>query len=140
MNISIRKFKKSMISMNRIIGIPSDGSELSDDISMHFGHCKYFVGIEMSDENELRKVFTLQNQGHSGCMEPVMNMKERRVTDMIVTGIGGRPFMGFQQVQINLYQGINGSLEKNVRMLLEGQLKILGAAICAENPEHAHTN
>ncbi len=124
--------------MNKIIGIPSEGSELSDNISAHFGHCNYFLGIEISDEKELRKVFTLPNQGHSGCMEPVMNMKERKVTDMIVTGIGGRPFMGFQQVQINLYQGINGSIEKNVRMLLEGQLKILGSAICEEHPENAH--
>lgn len=127
-----------MLSKNMIIGIPSTDTELSDDISAHFGHCNYFLGIEMSDENELKKVFTLPNQGHSGCMEPVMNMKERKVTDMIVTGIGGRPFMGFQQVQINLYQGINGSVEKNVKLLFEGQLKVLGSAICEDHTNHAH--
>ena len=45
-----------------------------------------------------------------------MNMKARKVTDMILTGIGMRPFMGFQQVQINLYQGVEGSIEKNIKL------------------------
>ena len=33
--------------MNQVIGIPSDGPELSDAISEHFGHCRYYVGIEV---------------------------------------------------------------------------------------------
>ncbi len=126
--------------MNRIIGIPSDGPETSDNISPHFGHCNYFVGIEISDDDKFRKVFALLNSGHSGCMEPVMNMKQRNVTDMILTGIGMRPFMGFRQVNINLFQGINGSIEKNIKMLLEGQLTSLNNASCTNNSEHAHTH
>ena len=94
--------------MKRIIGIPSNGPELFDDISAHFGHCEYFVGIEVIDKNSFKRVFSLRNEGHSGCMEPVMNMRERNVTDMIVGGIGGRPFVGFQQIGINLYQGGKG--------------------------------
>ena len=73
--------------MGRIVGIPSDGPELTDQISEHFGHCNYFVGVEI-DNNEIKKVFSKQNQGHSGCVEPVMDMKQRKVTDMIVGGIG----------------------------------------------------
>ena len=126
--------------MNKVIGIPSDGPELSDNISPHFGHCNYFIGIEISNDNELRKVFTYQNQGHSGCMEPVMKMKENKVTDMIVGGIGGRPFIGFQQVQINLYQGVDGSVEKNVELLIQNQLKPMGNASCGEHSNHTHTN
>jgi len=126
--------------MSRIIGIPSDGTELSDTISPHFGHCRYFIGIEIFEGSNIKKVFTLPNKGHMGCMEPVMNMKQRNVTDMILTGIGMRPFMGFQQVQINLYQGVNGSIEKNVGMLLKGQLKPLNDASCGQNSEIAHTH
>mgnify|MGYP003565630460 CR=1 FL=1 len=81
--------------MKKVIGIPSNGPELTDTISEHFGHCNYFVGIEIDDEKNLKKLFSLQNNGHSGCMEPVMDMKERSVTDMIVGGIGGRPYAGF---------------------------------------------
>jgi len=126
--------------MNRIIGIPSDGPEIADNISPHFGHCNYFIGIEISDGNKFKKVFSLPNNGHSGCMEPVINMKQRNVTDMILTGIGMRPFMGFQQVNINLFQGIEGNIEKNIRMLLEGQLTSLNNASCGANSEHIHTH
>ncbi|MFX1573835.1 MAG: NifB/NifX family molybdenum-iron cluster-binding protein [Promethearchaeota archaeon] len=126
--------------MNRIIGIPSDGPEISDNISPHFGHCNYFIGIEISDGNQFKKAFSLPNNGHSGCMEPVINMKQRNVTDMILTGIGMRPFMGFQQVNINLYQGVNGSIEQNIKMLLEGKLRSLNDASCGNNSDHAHTH
>ncbi len=126
--------------MKRIIGIPSDGPETSDNISPHFGHCNYFVGIEIYDDGKFRKVFALPNGGHSSCMEPVMNMKQRNVTDMILTGIGMRPFMGFQQVQISLFQGVNGSIEKNLKMLINGQLKLLNDASCGDHSGNAHTH
>ena len=124
--------------MNRIIGIPADGAELSDNVSPHFVHCRYFVGVELIENGKFKKIFSISNEGHAGCMEPVMNMKQRNVTDMILTGIGMRPFMGFQQVQINLYRGVEGTIEKNIRMLLENQLKILSDASCASNSEHNH--
>jgi predicted Fe-Mo cluster-binding NifX family protein len=126
--------------MNKIIGIPSDGPETSDSISAHFGHCNYFVGIEIYEDGNYKKVFAIKNSGHSGCMEPVINMKQRNVTDMILTGIGMRPFMGFQQVKINLFQGINGSIESNIEMFLEGNLRSLSNASCGSNSNHAHTH
>jgi predicted Fe-Mo cluster-binding NifX family protein len=126
--------------MNKIIGIPSDGPETSDNVSAHFGHCNYFVGIEIYEDGNYKKVFALQNSGHSGCMEPVINMKQRNVTDMILTGIGMRPFMGFQQVKINLFQGINGSIKSNIEMFLEGKLRSLSNASCGSNFNHTHTH
>ena len=125
--------------MSRIIGIPSDGPEISDNISAHFGHCNYFVGVEIYENGEYKKIFALPNSGHSGCMEPVINMKQRNITDMIISGIGMRPFMGFQQVKINLFQGTNGTIEKNITMFLEGKLMPLINASCANNSSHTHT-
>ncbi|MFW9772498.1 MAG: NifB/NifX family molybdenum-iron cluster-binding protein [Candidatus Heimdallarchaeota archaeon] len=124
--------------MKRIIGIPADGTELSDNISPHFGHCRYFIGVELLDNEKIKKTFSITNEGHAGCMEPVMNMKQRNVTDMILTGIGMRPFMGFQQVQINLFQGVEGTIEQNVKMLLDGKLTMLNNAICATHSNHTH--
>lgn len=126
--------------MTKIIGIPSDGPEISDNISTHFGHCNYFVGIEIYDGGKYKKVFALPNNGHSSCMEPIINMKQWNVTDMILSGIGMRPFMGFQQVRINLFQGNNGTIEKNVRMFLEGKLNLLTNASCGNNSKHSHTH
>lgn len=125
--------------MTRIIGIPADGPELTDKISNHFGHCNYFVGVRVDENMNIEKEFALKNDGHSSCMEPVLNMRDRRVTDMIVGGIGGRPYMGFLQVGINLYQGVEGSLKENVRQLIEEGLKALGEPSCS-GTNQAHSN
>ncbi|MHA1272165.1 MAG: NifB/NifX family molybdenum-iron cluster-binding protein [Promethearchaeota archaeon] len=117
--------------MKRIIGVPAIGPDLSDPISEHFGHCAYFVGVEVEDNMIIGRAFCLENNGHSSCLEPVMNMKERNVTDMIVSGIGGRPYMGFIQVGINLYQGVPGTIRQNIELLLEGRLKPLGGPSCS---------
>ncbi len=125
--------------MNKIIGIPSNGAELSDNISPHFGHCNYFLGIEISNYEKYKKVFSLENNGHSGCMEPVINMKQRNVSEMILTGIGMRPFMGFQQVNINLFQGVNTTIEENIRLFIQGKLRPMRNSSCATDSSHTHT-
>jgi len=125
--------------MSRIIGIPSSGPEMSDQISAHFGHCDYFIGIEI-DGNNYKKAFEIKNNGHSACMEPVMNLKDKNVTDMIIGGIGGRPFMGFIQLGINLFQGAQGTLEENIKLLLNGNLKALGGPSCGDHSEGSCTH
>ena len=126
--------------MNKIIGIPANGPELIDNISEHFGHCSYFVGVEIDKKKNLKKNFSMRNNGHSSCMEPVINMKNRNVTDMIIGGIGGRPYMGFLQVEINLYQGVYGkSIKENIELLLEGKLKNLIGPSC-DNSGKTHQN
>jgi predicted Fe-Mo cluster-binding NifX family protein len=126
--------------LSKVIGIPSNGPELSDYLSEHFGHARYFVGIKLNDQS-YEKVFSLPNEGHSSCMEPVLNMKNRDVTDMIIGGIGGRPFMGFNQVGINLYLGVQGkSVEENIKLLLEGRLKSLNGPSCSGTNGHSHSN
>ena len=117
--------------MSKVVGIPANGPELSDNISEHFGHCSHFVGAEVDENNNIKKLFSLANNGHASCMEPVMNMKNRNVTDMVIGGIGGRPYMGFLEVGINLYQGAPGrSIKENIEFLLKGQLKGLGGPSC----------
>ena len=127
--------------MTQIIGIPTTGPELSDNISPHFGHCEYFVGIKILEDNKMIREFATKNNGHSACMEPVIQLKQKNVTDMIVGGIGGRPFQGFIQFGINLYQGVEGSVNKNIELLLQGKLTPLGGPSCggpSDGSGHAH--
>lgn len=125
--------------MSKIIGIPANGPDLSDPISEHFGHCSYFVGVEIDDQNNLKKAFSLENRGHSSCMEPVINMKNQNVTDMILGGIGGRPYMGFLQVGIKLFQGQYGkSVKENVESFLKGLLKELQGSSCGAGDHNQH--
>ena len=85
-------------------------------------------------------MFSKQNQGHSGCMEPVNDMKERNVTDMIVGGIGGRPYMGFTQYGINLFKGVKGTLKDNIKSLIQGTLTSLNEPSCANNESGSHNH
>jgi predicted Fe-Mo cluster-binding NifX family protein len=118
--------------MKKVIGIPSDGPNLNDSISDHFGHCNFFVGIKINEDNSFQKLFEIKNNGHSACMEPVMNLKEKAVTDMIVGGIGGRPYMGFLQLGIPMNQGIPGkSIQENIELYLKGQLTELKGSSCS---------
>ena len=89
-------------------------------------------------EKNLKKLFSLQNNGHSSCMEPVNNMKERRVTDMIVGGIGGRPYAGFTHYGIGLFKGVKGTLTENIQLFLQGKLQALNEPICAGSDHSNH--
>lgn len=124
--------------MNKVIGIPSNGPELSDTISDHFGHCNYFVGIEIDEKKNMKKLFSLQNNGHTSCMEPVNNLQQRSVTDMIVGGIGGRPYAGFTQYGIGLFKGVKGTLSENIQLFLQGKLQALNEPICAGSDHSDH--
>ena len=125
--------------MKKIIGIPSNGPELTDIISEHFGHCNYFLGVQINEDLTYEKAFSLQNQGHSGCMEPVMNLRNKSVTDVIVGGIGGRPYMGFLQFGISLNQGALGkTVKENVELFINGKLTLLKGSSCGDNSNHNH--
>ncbi|MHA1914208.1 MAG: NifB/NifX family molybdenum-iron cluster-binding protein [Promethearchaeota archaeon] len=126
--------------MTKIIGIPSNGPELTDSISQHFGHCQYFIGVEHNDGNQTKKVFEINNSQHSGCMQTVVDIKRKNVTDMIVSGIGGRPFMAMVQSGINVYHGTSGTVKENIERLLEGKLKPLGGPSCEEQGHGNHSN
>jgi len=115
--------------MNKVVGIPSDGPELSDAISEHFGHCRYYVGIEIDGEKNVKKLFSLQNNGHAGCMEPV---------NMIVGGIGGRPYAGFTHHGIGLFKGVKGTLSDNIQLFLQGNLQSLNEPQCAGSSHSDH--
>lgn len=123
--------------MKKIIGIPSNGPELTDKVSQHFGHCKYFVGVEIHND-DFKKAFSLQNSSHSGCMEHVITLRERNVSEMIIIGIGARPFTRILQEGIKIYNGVNGSIKENIKMLLQGKLELLGESTCETHSGQNH--
>lgn len=130
-------------SNQKIIAFPSQGPTLTDDISPHFGHCEYWIGVTVNGEKKYELAFSEPNKGHSACMEPVFDLKERNVTDFVVAGIGGRPFMGFVQLGINVYEAIMGSIKDNVEHFIQGKLKPLGGPSCSshdqgQSPKHDH--
>ena len=125
--------------MKKIIGIPANGPDLSDTISEHFGHCNYYLGVQINEDQTFERAFSIENHGHSGCMEPVMNLRKKSVTEVILGGIGGRPYMGFIQLGIAMHQGIVGrTVRENIELFINGKLTSLEGASCGGNPAHTH--
>ena len=63
-------------------------------------------------------------------MGPVLFMQSNNAGKVIALGIGGRPVMGFIQVGIEVFQGIEGTVEDNINAYLKGQLQKVEQATC----------
>ena len=110
------------------IAIPSMApGGLESPISGHFGHSDVFTMVSIED-NKIAGAEIVQNPPHTqgGCMAPVMLLKENGADAIIVTGIGMRPLMGFQQVGIKVYSGAAGTAEFVINEFLAGRLQIAG--------------
>jgi predicted Fe-Mo cluster-binding NifX family protein len=120
--------------MIRKIALPTNSdSGLNDTISQHFGHCASFTIVSIDSESKsISNVDVFKNQGHvqGGCMMPVNSLKAQGATDVILRGIGMRPLMGFIQVGINPYLGVDGTVEQNIKAFNNNELKELKEASC----------
>ncbi len=110
-----------------------NGTGLDDVVSPHFGHCPHFtivtVNTETKDVGEVEVVSSAPHQT-GGCMVPVMHLKENHADAVVVNGIGMRPLMGFQQVGITPYLGLEGTVKDNTAAFLAGQLRQLTQSTC----------
>ena len=96
---------------------------LESQCSPHFGHCELFTMVELEDGDvlEVRVLDSLEHvQG--GCMEPVMYLKEQGADTLLVSGIGLRPLMGFQQVGIEVLGMAVGTVGAAIQDYLDGGL------------------
>ncbi len=73
--------------------------------SGHFGQCDVFTVIDISPDNAVADVITIDNIAHEsgGCMAPVNLLEEAGVEAIVVSGLGMRPMQGFSQAGINVY-------------------------------------
>ena len=96
---------------------------LKAECSQHFGHCEIFTVVDVED-GKVTSVEVMDNIEHvqGGCMEPVMLLKERGADKLLVSGIGLRPLMGFQQVGIDVLGMAIGTVEAALQDYLEGGL------------------
>lgn len=120
----------------RKIAFPADGEGLSANLSAHFGHVSGFTAIEYDvDTFDVVGVEVLKNAPHEygGCMMPVMVVKDSGVDQVIVGGIGQRPLMGFAQVGIQVYGGIQGTVKENFEAFAQNKLQPLLKSSCSSS-------
>ena len=113
---------------NGRIAIPSEGNGgLNGQRSQHFGHCDAFTLIDV-ENGEITNVTVVSNQEHreGGCMVPVNILAEQGVNALVVSGIGMRPLMGFNQAGIDVYHdAVCPGIKPVVESLMVGSLPII---------------
>lgn len=90
---------------NGRIAVPSmDATGLDSQRSGHFGHCPCFTLIDVVD-GQITEVSIVDNVAHreGGCLVPVNLLAGHKVTALVVSGIGMRPLVGFNDVGITVY-------------------------------------
>jgi predicted Fe-Mo cluster-binding NifX family protein len=93
----------------------------------HFGRCACFTLVDIADGG-VGEVEVLANapHGEGGCMSPVLLLAENNVDAVVVTGIGGRPLMGFRQVGIEVLAGSGVDVRSALDAYLAGDLPVVG--------------
>lgn len=105
------------------LGIPSiRPGGLDADVSAHFGHCELFTAIEL-DGSEIKRVWTIDNDGEHNCMIPVRKMADAGIDAVLIGGIGRRPLMEFQNQGIKVYVGAGGSVKEALSDFLSDSLR-----------------
>jgi len=115
---------------NGRIAVPSTSNGgLDGQRSEHFGHCDAFTLVDV-ENGEISKVTIVPNQEHQegGCMVPVNTLSNLKVNALIVSGIGLRPLIGFNEAGINVYHdAICPEIKPVVDSLIADNLQLLSS-------------
>ncbi len=118
------------------MAVPADAERALDSHrSEHFGHCNGWVLIDLF-QGGVKDVFHLPNPDHESgnCLAAVDLLAANAVQALIVDGIGGNPYRGFQQKGIAVYRGSGKTVGESVSMFADGKLSLLGEdALCGHH-------
>ncbi len=125
-----------------LIAVPSDApGGLDALVSDHFGHSDLFTLVQVDGE-QLGEVTIVANleHGEGGCLAPVMMLKEKGASALVVGGIGGRPLAGFGEVGIAVYhKGEAATVRQAVLGVIAGSCEELSAEqVCGGHGGHCH--
>jgi predicted Fe-Mo cluster-binding NifX family protein len=113
---------------NGRIAVPSVGKGgLDGQRSQHFGHCDAFTLVDVKD-GKISNVTVINNQEHKegGCLVPVQTLANQKVNALIVSGIGLRPLIAFNEVGIDVYHDTEyPDIKPVVENLITGKLPII---------------
>ena len=113
---------------NGRIAIPSVGQGgLDGQRSQHFGHCDAFTLVDV-ENGEINNVTVLDNKEHQEgmCLVPVQILSNHKVNALVVSGIGLRPLMAFNEVGIDVYHdAMCSNIKPVVESLITGNLPII---------------
>lgn len=113
------------------IAISTDGNQ----VSPHFGRCNTYTMIDLEDGKVIAKE-VIKNPGHEPGFLPQF-LHKSGVNAIVAGGMGPRAQNLFQEVEINVYLGVEGPIDEVIEKLQKGIL-IAGESSCTH--EHGSGN
>jgi predicted Fe-Mo cluster-binding NifX family protein len=121
------------------IAIPSMSDiGLESDVFAHFGSCEYFTIVDLQD-NAITDINVISNRspdGEHNCTAPSITLKSHNVEVVLVSGIGGRPFMSLEKKNIKVFAGAMGKISDAIQDYNNGllyQLSNNGTCNCSHH-------
>ncbi len=105
------------------IAISTDGNF----VSAHFGRCPSFTIVDIQN-NEIISKSVIDNPGHHPGFLPQF-LHENGVGAIVAGGMGQRALGLFQEVDIKVIVGIDGSIDEAIDKIVKGTLKG-GESLC----------
>lgn len=112
---------------------------LDSPISHHFGRCPYYVFVDVED-NEIKGVHAIPNpfaNSHQPGQVPQF-IRQQEANVILSGGMGYRAIGFFQQLDIQVATGAQGTVGETAQLFLDGVLK--EAAPCSDSVAHQGGN
>ena len=105
-------------------------------VFQHFGHCQYFKIYEVENGTvHSSQVINATGSGH-GALAGFL--REHGVQTLICGGIGAGARTALAEIGIQLYPGVSGDADENVKALLNGTLQYQPDVVCSHHHERGH--
>lgn len=111
---------------------------LESEICAHFGSCEYFTIVDLQD-NAITDINVISNRspdGEHNCTAPSITLKSHNVDVVLVSGIGGRPFISLVEKNIKVFAGAMGKISDAIQAYNNGllyQLSNNGTCNCSHH-------
>ena len=110
--------------------VSSMGEDLESQMDTRFGRCPHFVFVDVEDK-KIKGSKSIANPAVSqpgGAGITAAQLVANEGAKAVISGaFGPRAFQVFQQLGIEIYQGIPGSVKENVQKFIDGKLEKLTA-------------
>jgi len=119
-NPYVRKVKKMKVA------ISSTGKDIESQISPIFGRCPYFAVVNI-ENNKIKSTEVIENpainqRGGAGIVAAqIVGNTEAKAA--ISLAFGPRAFAALQQLEIEIYEGVGGTVKDNIEKFIRGELK-----------------
>lgn len=113
------------------IAISSTGEDINSPIDPKFGRCPFFMLAEVEDK-KIKNSKAIKNtamlQGGGAGITAAQIIGNEGADAIIAVSFGPRAFGVLSELNIEMYQGIQGTVEENIQQFIEGKLKKIETA------------